>query len=124
MGEDFGELRRRRLLSVVEEAGPESTGVSCPLCVTLRRRGFEVSVDVGGELRRNGPVREGEGEAVLDLAATEDEFGVEHARLDGCRRDVRAVGDRVDSELGDGCGSDNPAGLDRHPSQCQLLGLR
>ena len=79
---------RRRFLPAVEEAGPELTGCGCPLGGALGQGRFEVGVDVGGELWREGPVGEGGGAAVFDLAAAEDELDVELAGLDCGEWDV------------------------------------
>lgn len=62
VGVHFGrKLCRCRLFPAVEEAGPESAGAGCPLGGTLCHNGSEVSVDVGGELRRVRSVRERKG---------------------------------------------------------------
>lgn len=55
-GKHLGELCRRRLLPVLKETGPEAAGCGRPFGRTLCQGGFEVSVDVGGEVRRDGSV--------------------------------------------------------------------
>lgn len=89
-------------LPVVEKTAPESACPKRPLGGTLIDGGFEVGFDVGVELGSDGSAGEGEGEAVLDLAAPEDGFGVKQARLDRGERNFRAVVDGVDPELGNG----------------------
>lgn len=80
------------------------------LCAGVASQRVEVvsttAVNKGLTVRGEG----GPAKAVADFAAADDEFAIGLVRLDRGEWSVRASGDRVHPEFGEGCVSDDPAG--------------